>query len=284
MAESSSIGSFFSGLSVVRTEETRATIDALPVSFRELAPLIAELHRVAGVERPSTSLSASQLDLVFQWAGERLGVRPVLLKYIAVVESNMRQKQPSSSPAAGLMQIERSAHPDALRGEFNVDNDTIANVLYGALLGARIDKMLDAQFRGRGVKPPTDVKVRELIGDYAYNRGPAVVPFIVKYALEQGINLNSIDEYLAGRGGRSHFQAGWGGHVHIAPGPGSGVSKTGAGSVLDLALKAVDASNGSITLQKKHRDRNGDGRADRQDILILRSYKYMQFMASAEAR
>lgn len=251
----------------------------LPANYKAILKLSEELHAELGIKGPSERLSKGQLEKVYLKAAAATGLRTQLLKYIASVEAAGVQTADSGA-AHGLMQVERSAHPTAYVGAINVGNDTITNVLYGALLRARVDKRLDEAFLAEGLAPPSNRHVRELLGDFAYNRGPMLLEFLPKYAKQQGVNINAIVEYIAGRGGRYELSNRWGSNrIRIFPIPGSPVSPTGEGSVLQLALAEVNRRS-PITLSRNFADRTGNGgRPDHLDVWVVRGEHYRNFMA-----
>jgi hypothetical protein len=211
--------------------------------------------------------------------GTELGIRPEFLRYMAGTESGQRQTA-STASAHGIMQIERSAHPDAYQGALNVGNDTVTNVVYGALLRAQTDRAMRQRFKEAGLNPPTRASVVEFLGDLAYSRGPGLLRYIARHAKEQGIDVNTFADYVGGRGGRFELKNG---RVRVFGGPGTGIASTGAGSVLALALADTNRQQ-RPRLSSTHRDRNGDGNVSHLDIWVTRGMKYIDFLRENAAR
>lgn len=269
---------------VLTSEQLSAACDRLtpaPAVDRRTLPetksarlaLVRRLHEELGVRAPSERLTERQLERLFDRVGTLFGLRPEFLRYMAEVESSGRQAADNGA-AHGIMQIERSVHRDAYSGSINVGNDTVANVVYGALLRAQGDRTLAKRFRDEGLPVPTRAVVVEFLGDLAYNRGPALLTAIAKHAKAQGIDVNRFADYAAGAGGRFELQ---GGMARALPQGGSGVSSTGAGSVLARALTDVNRRS-PVHLGRDYEDRNRDGQISHLDIWITRGLKYVQYL------
>lgn len=245
----------------------------LPETRDEYMRLSQTIHARLAVKGNSTSLTTRQVDEVFGLVGAEFGIRPDFLKYMAKTESGLKQVVPSNPAASGIMQIER-VHKGAYAGERNVGNDTITNIVFGGLLRAQTDREIAKRFSAAGLELPSNARVVEFLGDLAYNRGPGILRHIARYAAEQKIDVNKFAEYVGGRGG-SYEIVGGGKSVRVIPGPGTGIDKTGKGSVLALASEAVGRVQFSKQLTAGLGDRNGDGRVDHLDVWLTRGIKYL---------
>ena len=245
----------------------------LPEEKDQYLSLSQEIHAELKVPRNSTALKPPQVDKAFELAGEALGIRPEFLKYMAKTESGLRQSVPSNPAAAGIMQIEK-VHKDAFRGAWNVANDTITNIVYGALLRAQVDREMARRFEEAGIPPPSSARVVEFLGDLAYNRGAALLKHVAKRAAEQKIDVNKFAEYLGGPGGAYALLDG-GARIVITPGPGTKIDKTGRNSVLERASKDIGRVFFSKKLAAGLGDRNGDGRVDHLDVWLTRGVSYL---------
>jgi LysM repeat protein len=256
-----------------------AGTERLPETKEERLALVKTLQRELGVKGPSERLSDAQLNALFERVGAKMGIRPAFLHYMANAESGHHQTANTAS-AHGIMQIERSAHPDAYKGTLNVGNDTVTNVVYGALLRAQTDRTMRKRFKEAGLNPPTRAAVVEFLGDLAYSRGPGLLKHVARYAKEQGIDVNRFEEYVGGRGGQFEVKNG---RVRVFPGRGTGIAQTGAGSVLASALADVDRQQ-PVRLSSSHQDRNSDGRISHLDIWVTRGMKYIDFLHETAAQ
>lgn len=245
----------------------------LPDSRDEYMRLSQKIHTKLGVPGNSTDLNTRQLDEAFAMAGAEFVLRPEFLKYMAKTESGLRQIVPSNPAATGIMQIE-SVHKAAYSGERNVSNDTITNIVFGALLRAQTDREIAKRFVGAGLALPSNARVVEFMGDLAYNRGPGLLKYIALHAAQQGIDVNNFAEYVAGPGG-SYEIIGGGKSIVITPGPGTIIDKTAKNSVLALSSEAVGRVQFSKKLTAGLGDRNGDGRVDHLDVWLTRGIKYL---------
>lgn len=245
----------------------------LPERKAEYLELSKRIHAAIGVPGNSTALTPGQLDKAFALAGAQFGIRPEFLKYMAKAESGLRQVVPSNPSAVGIMQIEK-VHKDAYEGSTNVANDTVTNIVYGGLLRAQTDRAMARHFAAARLAPPSDSRVVEFLGDLAYNRGPGLLKFVAANAASQGIDVDRFADYIAGRGG-SYALLDGGRRIVILPGPGTGVDRTGKGSVLEQASEAVGRVRFSKTLAQGLGDRNGDGRVDHLDVWLTRGMRYL---------
>lgn len=244
-----------------------------PEKKSEYMAIAQKIHDVLSIPGNSTALTPPQVDRVFQLVGKEYGIRPEFLKYMAKTESGLKQVVPSNPAAVGIMQIEH-VHHDAYAGPRNVANDTITNIVYGGLLRAVTDRLMAKRFTEAGITPPSNPRVVEFLGDLAYNRGPGLLKHVAKHAAAQKINVNVFGEYVGGRGG-SYAITGGGKNVTVNPGPGTGIDKTGQGSVLEKSSEAVGRVQFSKRLTEGLGDRNGDGRIDHLDVWLTRGLKYL---------
>lgn len=257
-------------------DTTRTTLDPnkkLPETKDEYMRISRRIHAKLAVAGNSTALTTRQLDAAFAFVGAEFGIRPEFLKYMAKTESGLKQVVPSNPAAVGIMQIER-VHTGAYAGEMNVANDTITNMVFGALLRAQTDREIARRFVAAGLTPPSSPRVVEFLGDLAYNRGPGLIRHIAKHAAEQRIDVNDFAEYVGGRGGSYEIFDG-GKSIVVTPGPKTGIDKTGANSVLALSSEAVGRVKFSDRLTAGLGDRNGDGRVDHLDVWLTRGIKYL---------
>lgn len=231
------------------------------------------IHDALGVPGNSTSLTTRQLDAVFGHVGREYGIRPDFLKYMAKTESGLRQVVPTNPAATGIMQIEH-VHKAAYAGERSVANDTITNIVFGGLLRAQTDREIARRFAAAGLTPPSSPRVVEFLGDLAYNRGPALLRHIARFAAEQEIDVDRFADYVGGRGGSYEIRDG-GKSLVVIPGPGTDVDRTGANSVLAKSSEAVGRVRFSKKLTEGLGDRNGDGRVDHLDVWLTRGIKYL---------
>ena len=245
-----------------------------PETKDQYMKLSLRIHRELSIAGNSTALTPRQLDRAFEIVGGEYGIRPEFLKYMAKTESGLKQVVPSNPAAVGIMQIEH-VHQDAYAGPRNVANDTITNIVYGGMLRAQTDRMMAKRFAEAGIAPPSNPRVVEFLGDLAYNRGPGLLKHVARHAAEQRINVDSFGEYVGGRGG-SYALTPDGKNVVVRPGPGTGIDKTGRGSVLELSSEAVGRVKFSKKLMEGLGDRNGDGRIDHLDIWLTRGLKYLR--------
>ena len=172
------------------------------------------------------------------------------------------------------MQIE-NVHGQAYAGARNVANDTITNIVYGGLLRAQTDKTMAKRFAEAGIKPPSNPRVVEFLGDLAYNRGPGLLKHIAHHAAKQGIDVDEFGEYVGGPGG-SYAITNGGKNVTVIPGPGTDIDKTGKNSVLERSSEAVGRVKFSKKLTEGLGDRNGDGRIDHLDVWLTRGINYLK--------
>jgi hypothetical protein len=268
---SATVTPLFSDSTFVAAEEV------FPETKAELLALSRRIHDELKIRGASERLKKADLDKLFKLVGSAMHIRPAFLEYMAGTESSLQQTADNGA-AHGIMQIERSAHPAAYRGTLNVGNDTITNVVYGAMLRAQTDRAMAATFRRHGLTPPTKVPVVEFLGDLAYNRGLGLLEAIARNAAEQKIDVDKFADYVAGRGGDYSLTPK--NRIEVIPGPGTGVTKTGAGSVLAKALASVDAQQ-RVRLSRDHRDLNGDGKISHLDIWVKRGVRYMQFLETS---
>lgn len=258
-------------------DTTRTTLDAakkFPETKDDYLRLSEKIHAKLAVPGNSTALTTKQLDEAFGLAGAAYGIRPEFLKYMAKTESGLRQIVPSNPAAVGIMQIEH-VHQSAYAGPRNVANDTITNIVYGALLRAQTDREIARRFTAAGLTPPGNPRVVEFLGDLAYNRGPGLLRHIAQHAAQQRIDVDKFSEYVGGRGGSYDIIDG-GRSIVVRPGPGTGIDKTGANSVLALSSEAVGRVQFSKKLTAGLGDRNGDGRVDHLDVWLTRGIKYLE--------
>ncbi|MFA5140178.1 MAG: transglycosylase SLT domain-containing protein [Elusimicrobiota bacterium] len=231
------------------------------------------IHGELKVPRNSTALKPPQIDRAFELAGEALGIRPEFLKYMAKTESGLRQSVPSNPAAAGIMQIEK-VHKAAFLGAWNVANDTITNIVYGALLRAQVDREMARRFEDAGIAPPSSARVVEFLGDLAYNRGTALLKHVAKHAAEQKIDVNDFGEYLGGPGG-GYTLVDDAKRIVVTPGPGTRIDRTGRNSVLELSSRDIGRVLFSRKLAAGLGDRNGDARVDHLDVWLTRGVRYL---------
>jgi hypothetical protein len=234
--------------------------------------LSLRIHRELSIAGNSTALTPRQIDRAFEIVGGEYGIRPEFLKYMAKTESGLKQVVPSNPAAVGIMQIEH-VHTAAYEGPRNVANDTITNIVYGGLLRAQTDRTMAKRFAEAGIAPPSNPRVVEFLGDLAYNRGPGLLKHVARHAAEQRIDVDEFGEYVGGRGGSYAITPDR--NVVVKPGPGTGIDKTGKGSVLELSSEAVGRVKFSKRLTEGLGDRNGDGRIDHLDVWLTRGLKYL---------
>ncbi|MBI5247769.1 MAG: lytic transglycosylase domain-containing protein [Elusimicrobia bacterium] len=246
----------------------------LPEKKPEYLAIAQRIHTDLAIAGNSTALTPKQLDQAFAKAGREFGIRAEFLKYMAKTESGLRQVVPSNPAATGIMQVE-SVHAEAYKGTMNVSNDTITNIVFGALLRAQTDRAMAKAFANEAIAPPTDSRVVEFLGDLAYNRGPGLLKFIAKNAAAQGIDVNRFADYIGGKGGSYALLKG-GASIVVLPGKGTNVDKTGKNSVLELSSEAVGRVKFSKALTAGLGDRNGDGRVDHLDVWLTRGMGYMR--------
>ncbi len=86
--------------------------------------------------------------------------------------------------------------------------------------------------------------------------------------------MNKFSEFVGGRGGSFEILDG-GKSIVVVPGPGTGIDRTGANSVLALSSEAVGRVQFSKKLTAGLGDRNGDGRVDHLDVWLTRGIKYL---------
>lgn len=244
----------------------------LPETKAEYMRISERIHAELGIKGNSTALTPPQLDKAFELAGREFGIRPEFLKYMAKTESGLRQVVPSNPAAVGIMQIEH-VHTDAYAGPRNVANDTITNIVYGGLLRAQTDRTMARRFAEAGLAAPSNARVVEFLGDLAYNRGPGLLKHVARFAAEQRIDVNEFAEYVGGRGGSYTITGGR--TLVVRPGPGTGIDKTGRGSVLERSSEAVGRVRFSKKLAAGLGDRNGDGRIDHLDVWLTRGIRYL---------
>jgi soluble lytic murein transglycosylase-like protein len=245
----------------------------LPERKAEYMKISRRIHDELRVPGNSTALTPPQIDRVFEIIGGEYGIRPEFLKYMAKTESGLHQIVRSNPAAVGIMQIE-TVHTDAYAGERNVANDTITNIVYGGLLRAQTDRTMARRFAEAGIKPPSNPRVVEFLGDLAYNRGPGLLSYIAENAAEQKINVDEFGEYVGGPGG-SYTITNGGKNIVIIPGPGTKIDKTGKNSVLEKSSEAVGRVKFSKKLTEGLGDRNGDGRIDHLDVWLTRGISYL---------
>lgn len=246
----------------------------LPEKKSEYMKLSQSIHDELSIAGNSTALTPRQIDRAFEIVGGEYGIRPEFLKYMAKTESGLKQTVPSNPAAVGIMQIEK-VHREAYSGPRNVANDTITNIVYGGLLRAQTDRTMAKRFTEAAIAPPSNPRVVEFLGDLAYNRGPGLLKHVAQHAARQGINVNEFGEYVGGPGG-SYTITNGGKNVTINPGPGTGIDRTGKGSVLERSSEAVGRVSLSRKLTEGLGDRNGDGRVDHLDIWLTRGIKYLR--------
>ena len=245
----------------------------LPERKDEYLKLSRKIHDELQLPGNSRSLTPKQLDKAFELAGREFGIRPEFLKYMAKTESGLRQTVPSNPAAVGIMQIE-TVHKAAYSGARNVANDTITNIVFGALLRAQVDRFMARCFLEAAIAPPSHARVVEFLGDLAYNRGPGLLKYVAQHAAEQKIDVNVFGEYLGGAGGGYTLLDG-GRRIVVTPGPGTKIDRTGKNSVLELSSEDVGRVHLSKKLAKDVGDRNGDGRVDHLDIWLTRGVNYL---------
>lgn len=245
--------------------------------------LAYETHQQLGIPGASRALTLDEIQQAFDYVGKRLGVSSALLAYVATVESDGQQVVSAGLPATGLMQIEKSAHPDALRGQLNAANDTIANVAYAGMLLRDTGEQLDNEFLRYHGRRVSDETTRNVLIDLTYNRGQELAEPLARWSDAQGINIDNIQEYAAGRGGKATLvrterknYARW--DIDIAPEHGSGVDSAGVGSVLHEALAEVDRAN-PVHLRRRT-DVTGDGTFTHFDIWVRRMGTYASLFPS----
>lgn len=265
---------------LLNTPGTGPVLDArrpLPESKEQYLAVSKQIHQALGITGHSTALTSHQIDQAFALAGKAFGLRPEFLKYMAKTESGLKQTADNGA-AFGLMQIER-VHRGAYEGAITVKNDTITNIVYGALLRAQTDRTMALRFEQAGLVPPNHPRVIEFLGDLAYNRGPGVLKYFAQGAAEQKIDVNNFGEYLGGRGGSFKLLDG-GKRIRVVPGPGTHIDETGQGSVVAKASDAVGRVRFSAKLAKSLGDRNGDGRVDHLDVWLTRGVRYLKEVGS----
>jgi LysM domain/Peptidase_C39 like family/Transglycosylase SLT domain len=222
----------------------------------------AAIHSALGITGSSEKLSKEQISKAMDMASKMYGVPKERLMHIAQHESSNNQTADNGA-ARGLMQIER-VHTDAYKGQPNVGNDTISNIVYAAKVQGQAVQAINTSFEKQGLKPPTG-KTLAVLTDFVYNRGNGVAPLIAKYAKQQGIDTNNIQEYFAGKGGKFSISSGAKPHFE----PGAGVGAHGERSVLQNAVSEIGNPTGFRTDNK--RDRSGNGKVDHFDIWIQRA-------------
>ncbi|HBL16517.1 MAG TPA: hypothetical protein DD417_07115 [Elusimicrobia bacterium] len=245
----------------------------LPETKNAYLAIARRIHDRLRIPGNSTRLTPKQIDQAFRLAGGEFGIRPEFLKYMAKTESGLRQSVPSNPAASGIMQVER-VHTQAYAGARNVENDTITNIVYGALLRAKTDRAMAQRFTEAGIAPPSHARIVEFLGDLAYNRGPELLRFVARHAAEQMIDVNEFGEYLGGPGG-SYALLDDGKRIVVRPGPGTNIDETGRNSVLELSSEDVGRVQFSRRLTEGLGDRNGDGRVDHMDVWLTRGVRYL---------